>query len=358
MPAITKPSNHFDVRARAGNGVSPSAVVTDLNFTPNLIWTKQRDAINYHVITDDISRSNIAAYLSSNATDSENTASSGGWYQSFNTNGYTTRAGSSDSANVNKSGLTYVDWVWKGGGTAVTNTSGTITSQVSVNSTAGFSIVSYAGTVFYPQTIGHGLGVVPQFIIVKNRQRATNWAVYHVSVGNTKALYLNATDAAYADAGFWNNTSPSSTVFTGDNGVGYTTNGAAENYVAYCWTPIAGYSAFGSYTGNGSADGPFIYTGFRPRFILTKSSSLAGGNWLIQDTARGTYNAVGNSGSPNSPLVANSSGTETNWNGAFSMDILSNGFKMRTTAASLNQSAETYVYAAFAEAPFKYAGAR
>jgi len=350
MPAITKPSNHFDVRSRAGNGVSPSAVVTDLNFTPNLIWTKQRDAINYHIIADNISRSNVAAFLSSNATDADNTASGGGWYQSFDTNGYTTRAGSSDSANVNKSGVTYVDWVWKGGGTAVTNTDGTITSQVSVNSTAGFSIVSYTGTVAYPKTIGHGLGVVPQFIIVKDRQRATNWAVYHVSVGNTKALYLNGTDAAYADGGFWNNTSPSSTVFTGDNGVGYTTNGATDNYVAYCWTPIAGYSAFGSYKGNASTDGPFVYTGFKPKFLMIKRTD-ATNSWVIQDTTRSTYNVSQNN------IYANSTAAEASY-GSELTDILSNGFKQRNTGVSMNASGGTYVYAAFAEAPLKYTNAR
>jgi hypothetical protein len=211
--------------------------------------------------------------------------------------------------------------------------------------------VTYTGTVFYPQTIGHGLGAVPQFIMVKNRSRITNWAVYHVSVGNTKASYLNATDAAYADAGFWNNTTPTSTVFTGDNGVGYTTNGATDNYVAYCWTPIAGYSAFGSFTGNGSADGPFVYTSFRPRWIMWKNSSTGGTDWTIVDSSRNTYNVA------NSGLQPNGSYAEAS-NSNYQIDFLSNGFKLRTTNAEANQSGISIIYAAFAENPFKYANAR
>jgi hypothetical protein len=211
-------------------------------------------------------------------------------------------------------------------------------------------VVTYTGTVSYPQTIGHGLGAVPQFIIVKNRSRITNWAVYHVSVGNTKALYLNATDAAYADGGFWNNTSPSSTVFTGDNGVGYTTNGATDNYVAYCWTPIAGYSSFGAYTGNASTDGPFVYTGFKPEFVMIKSTGVE--NWIIHDSVRSTSNPAIIVQYADDNQIDDSNATYR------SIDMLSNGFKIRTSQTQENGSGTIYAYAAFAENPFKYSNAR
>ena len=349
MPAIKKPNQHFDVRARAGNGASPSAVVTDLNFTPNLVWTKQRDAINYHIIADNISRSNVAAFLSSNATDADNTASGGGWYQSFDTNGYTTRAGSSDSANVNKSGVTYVDWVWKAGGTAVTNTTGTISAQVSANPTAGFSVVTYTGTGANA-TVGHGLGVALSMLILKRRNAVNNWPVWHIGYtgGAGYYTYLDLTNGIGTASNMFNATNPASTVFSvGTNDL---TNGSGDTYVAYCFAPIAGYSAFGSYKGNASTDGPFVYTGFKPKFLMIKRTDTTN-SWVIQDTTRSTYNVSQNN------IYANSTGAEASY-GAELTDILSNGFKQRGTGTSMNASGGTYIYAAFAEAPLKYANAR
>jgi hypothetical protein len=359
MPAINKPSNHFDVRARAGNGVSPSAVVTDLNFTPNLVWTKQRDAINYHIIADNISRSNVAAFLSSNATDADNTASGGGWFQSFDTNGYTTRAGSSDSANVNKSGVTYVDWVWKAGGTAVTNTTGTISAQVSANPTAGFSIVSYTGPGSGGGTVGHGLGVAPSMIIIKNRSAVESWRVGHSYLNNgsspwTYYINLNGTGAQALESSIWNNTAPSSSVFTIANDTAV--SGSGNGLVAYCFAPVAGYSAFGSYTGIGNtgastpnANGPFVYTGFRPKFVLIRKSS-ASGSWVIYDSVRGTYNANLSWLYPNSTAAESSSEA---------IDFLSNGFKIRSESGNtMYPDGATFIYAAFAEAPFKFANGR
>jgi hypothetical protein len=344
MPAITKPNLHFDATTYTGTGSALS--VTNGGFQPDLIWIKPRSIIGSHGLFDSVR--GVSKSLRSHDTRVEDTSSAGNDLTAFNSNGFS--VGTSSNIDTSTNGATVVAWQWKAGGTAVTNTSGTLTSQVSVNATAGFSVVTYTGTVSYPQTIGHGLGVVPQFIIVKDRSRATNWAVYHVSVGNTKALYLNGTDAAYADGGFWNNTSPSSTVFTGDNGVGYTTNGATDNYVAYCWTPIAGYSAFGSYTGNASTDGPFVYTGFKPKFLMIKRTD-ATNSWVIQDTTRSTYNVSQNN------IYANSTAAEASYSSELT-DILSNGFKQRNTGVSMNASGGTYVYAAFAEAPFKYANAR
>jgi len=349
MPIISNPNLHFDIRARAGNSVTPSAVVTDLNFTPNFVWTKQRNAVNYHVVADNISRSNVAAFLSSNAADAENTASSGGWYQSFDTNGYTTRAGSSDSANVNKSGINYIDWVWKAGGTAVSNTSGTITSQVSANPTAGFSIVSYTGTGSNA-TVGHGLGVAPSMIIVKSRSLATSWPVYHIGLTSASyRVFLDLTNAQASDSA-WNSTAPTSSVFS-IGPTGYSVNNSSATYVAYCFASVVGYSAFGSYLGNGSADGPFVYTGFRPKFIMIKGSTFAS-NWFIQDNLRNGYNV--NDGVALRPNLTNIEDGTTTYN----LDILSNGFKLRSSAADSNTSGERFIYMAFAETPFKYANAR
>jgi hypothetical protein len=206
-------------------------------------------------------------------------------------------------------------------------------------------------------TVGHGLGVAPRMIFVKQRNVVNSWYVYSPLLTPVdSAIFLNGTNASTNVANIWNNTAPTSSVFS--IGTDQYANFSGKTYVAYCFSAVAGYSAIGSYTGNLSTDGPFVYTGFRPRFILTKNSSPAGGNWFIQDTSRGIYNAVGNSGSPDSPLAPNTAGSETDWNGTFSMDILSNGFKIRNTAASMNTSGETYIYAAFAENPFKYANAR
>ena len=349
MPTINNPNLHFDVRARAGNGVSPSAVVTNLNFTPNLVWTKQRDAINYHIIADNISRSNVAAFLSSNATDADNTASGGGWYQSFDTNGYTTRAGSSDSANVNKSGINYIDWVWKAGGTAVTNTSGSISAQVSANQTAGFSIVSYTGPGSGGGTVGHGLGVAPSMVIVKNRSAVESWRVGHsyMNGGSSPWNYymnLNGTAAQVSESSIWNNTAPTSTVFTIANDTAV--SGSGNGLVAYCFAAVAGYSAFGTYTGNGSTNGTFVYLGFRPRWMLIKRTSTTE-SWIVVDSSRDPYNVVANY------ILANTTAAEAN---GVSYDFVSNGIKFRGN--SQNESASPYIYAAFAENPFKYANAR
>ena len=328
---------------RTGTGSSGGSV-TSLLFQPDLIWDKPRSNAGDHVLTDSVR--GTASQLHTNTTGSQDTSSQ--FITAFNSNGYT--IGTSDW----NAGWTLVDWCWKAGGTAVSNTSGSITSQVSANTTAGFSVVTYTGNSTNNATVGHGLGVVPSMIILKNRSGAYDWPCYHTSIGSGGYIYLNQNATKATDANMWK-TTPTSTVFT--LGTYTENNGSSNNYVAYCFAAVAGYSAFGSYTGNGSADGPFVYTGFRPRFILTKDSSAVG-NWFIQDTSRGTYNAVGNSGSPDSPLAPNTSGSETDWNGAFSMDILSNGFKLRNTAASMNTSGDTYIYYAVAENPFKFSNAR
>jgi hypothetical protein len=246
----------------------------------------------------------------------------------------------------NVTGRTYVGWQWKAGGTAVSNTAGSITSTVSANTTSGFSVVTWTGSGSGAATVGHGLGVAPSMVIVKDRAQVVNWNVYHISIGNTAGVKLNLTDALFTNSGWWNNTSPTSSVFT--NG---TFTNAASNYVAYCFTPIAGFSAFGSYTGNGSTDGPFIYTGFRPKFVLIKNTDTAGRGWEIIDSSRNTFNVA------NSILQPDAASAESS-SSSYQLDFVSNGFKIRGIDTWLNASGGTYIYAAFAENPFKNALAR
>jgi len=247
---------------------------------------------------------------------------------------------------LNLSGYTYVAWQWKANGAGVTNTAGSITSTVSANTTSGFSVVTYTGTGS-TATVGHGLGVAPSMLIVKRRNSTGDWGVYHASLSANGAVFLNLTDA-YSTPGPWNNTAPTSSQFTIATGSFLNTNGGT--YVAYCFAPIAGYSAVGSYTGNGSADGPFIYTGFRPRYILIKNSSAVE-DWYISDTSRDPYNQS------NTALFADLSNAEA-VNSARGIDFLSNGFKLRGISSANNASGNTYIYAAFAENPFRNALAR
>jgi hypothetical protein len=264
----------------------------------------------------------------------------------FNSNGAT--FSSSDIA-TNQSGQTYVAWQWLAGkGTTSTNTSGSITSTVSVNTTAGFSVVTYTGNGVNNATVGHGLGIAPSMIIVKSRTQAYNWDIYHQSLGITATLTF--TTAATRNVNAFGTNNPTSSVFSVYPSY---TNDTSANLVAYCFAAIAGYSAFGTYTGNGSTDGPFIYTGFRPRWLMYKPTSGTGG-WVMKDSSRNTYNVV------NSELWANlSSGENTDGNRA--IDFVSNGFKIRGTNSTndeCNVSGIPYIYAAFAENPFKYARAR
>ena len=309
-----------------------------------MVWVKSRSAATDHKLTDVVR--GVTKALVSDSTAAETTDTNG--LTAFNSNGFTV---GTDTV-YNNSGATYVGWQWKANGTAVTNTAGSITSTVSANQTAGFSVVTYTGNGSSGATVGHGLGVAPAFIIIKDRTAARTgdqWPTYHVSIGATGGLvYLNSSGAGIATSVVWNNTSPSSSVFTLGNWGGINYSGDA--FVAYCFAAIPGYSAFGSYTGNGSADGPFVYCGFRPRFILWKCSSSPS-DWMILDTSRNTYNET------NSGLFPDISGAESTAS-AFAFDIVSNGFKVRTSNSTINGSGATPIYACFAENPFKYSLAR
>jgi hypothetical protein len=312
-------------------------------FQPDWTWIKCRSNPEYHSLFDSVRG---AGYdLRSNTTAAEVYAID--TLSSFNSTSFSLGIDVL-GYGVNTSTRTYVAWNWKANGSGSSNTAGSITSTVSANTTSGFSVVTYTGNATSGATVGHGLGVAPSMIILKIRSTTGDWPVYHVSTGNTKAMYLDLTLGQGGDfTGAWNNTTPTSTVFTLGNST--ETNASAGTFVAYCFAPVAGYSAFGSYTGNGSADGPFVYTGMRPAYILFKCSSASGENWIIFDTTRSPYNVA------QALLYPNLSNAEDN---SRSIDILSNGFKVRDTSTGVNASGATYIYIAFAQNPFKYSLAR
>lgn len=331
----TIPNGAVYMAATTYTGTGATQVVTNtVNGTamqPDFVWQKSRSAARDHRLID--TNRGINNTLASNLTAAEY---SGSILSLVNSNGFTLNT----ADQGNNSGETYVAWQWKANaGTNVSNTSGSITSTVSAGATQGFSVVIWTGGGS-AGTIGHGLGVTPGMIIIKNRSGTQFWFVNHASISTTQNLYLNDTAAVQSDGIF---TSKSSTTF----GVGTGVAGSGTNYVAYVFAAVAGYSAFGSYTGNGSADGPFVYLGFRPRWMMIKRTDSTS-DWYMWDTARDTYNVV------TATLLANTSGAETS---ATSIDDLSNGFKCRS-ATVVNVSTGTYIYAAFAENPFKYSLAR
>jgi hypothetical protein len=342
--AATTANKYMDVTTYTGNSTA-GRVITMSNMTNvGFAWVKLRSGSDDHRLANTVTGGN--KHLKSNATDAESSGTN--VIQAFSSNTFT--VGSDNSVNV--SGSTYVGWVWANDGTSgSSNTAGSITSTVSANTTAGFSVVTYTGTSANA-TVGHGLGVAPSMVILKSRSAVTDWRVYsaYLNGGVTPANYtlkLNATNAEAADSTIWNNTVPTSTVFSIGSNVEI--NNSGNLYVAYCFAQVAGYSAFGSYTGNGSSDGTFVYTGFRPRFVIVKASSTAGYNWILFDSARSPTNVAS---AELYPSLANAEGTDS------SFDFLSNGFKLRVTSGNKNLSGTTYIYMAFAESPFKYANAR
>lgn len=339
-PTILQGNKYMDATVYSGNSTSGRLITNAALFQPDFVWVKNRTlAGRNNQLFDSVRGANKGLF--SNLTNAESTTTQD--ITAFNSNGFTV----GNDNNVNSTGDNFVGWQWQAGqGTNTTNTSGSITSTVSVNTTAGFSIVTYTGTGANA-TVGHGLGVAPKMIIVKRRNTAAGWPVYHASYGNTGGFYLNTTAAGFSAAGFWNNTTPTSTVFS--LGTDVDTNQSSSTYVAYCFAEIAGFSRFGSFTGNGSTDGPFVFTGFRPKYILIKNSSNVS-NWVIFDTSRSPYNNF------SADIYANISDAE--YSGGINPDVLSNGFKIRTSNATWNGSGNTFIYMAFAEHPFKNSNAR
>jgi hypothetical protein len=344
-PVVTKPSTVFDTKLYTGNGSGRS--ITGFGFSPDLVWTKQRSgSATAHSLHDIVRGTN--KHLASNSTDAEvDVGQYGGGVTAFNSDGFSLGTWGA----VNENNQTYVAWAFDGGSTTSSNTQGSITSSVRANATAGFSIVTYTGTGATGGSVGHGLGVAPGLIIVKNRDRSIVWVCYHSALGAGSYLFLNTTDAKANESSYWGS-GVTSTVFgvqaNNASGINYLN----EKHVAYCFAPVSGYSSFGSYTGNGSSDGPFVFTGHRSRWIMVKRTDTTG-NWVIIDTARDTYNYI------DKALYADSSQSESSVGAGPYCDVLSNGFKVRTSAyGNWNANGGTYVYASFAESPFNYSRAR
>ena len=346
-PTITNGAQYMAAVLYTGTGSSQTITTSSSNsgnnpngttFQPDFVWAKGRSGATDHALYDAVR--GVQLQLESNTTTDETTETTG--LTAFTSSGFTTGA----LAQMNTNTATYVAWEWNAGGSTVTNTTGSISSQVRANTTAGFSVVTYTGTGANA-TVGHGLGAALGLLIVKRRTTAgADWQVWHSALLGSQIIFLNTTAAVSTDSTKWNSTIPSSTVFSLGTASG--TNNSTSTFVAYCFAPVAGYSAFGSYTGNGSADGPFVYCGFRPRFLLIKRTDTAA-DWVIVDTSRNTYNLVTQELYPD---LSNAESASTNF------DILSNGFKLRGFAGYVGASGGTYIYAAFAENPFKYSRAR
>jgi hypothetical protein len=337
--AIPNGAPYMQASLYTGTGATQTITTTAQLGSGAMIWTKTRsNAVNWDVHSS--AGAQTYSFLQTNTTNAEDSSAS--QYSITYANGsYTLGTGD----NINQSGRTFVGYQWAAGASA-SNTSGSITSTTYANTTAGFSVVTYTHNGTNSATVGHGLGVTPSFIINKQRSAASNWRCYHVSLPAGYNIQLNLTSAQGTAADIFP-TAPTSSVFTPGNG----DSASGQTFVAYCFAPVAGYSAFGSYTGNGSSDGPFVYTNMRSRFVMIKRTDSAGYDWVIYDTSRNTYNAV------TLNLDPNSSAAETN-TGSSGMDITSNGFKLRDGSLFWNASGGTYIYACFGENPLKFANAR
>ena len=356
-PTILNGANYMAASLYTGSASTQSIsnAVNGISFQPDLVWIKDRSSIQDHKLTDSVRGTTKG--LVADSTAAETTDTNG--VTAFNSNGFALGTGDRTYSNTNAD--SYVAWQWKGGGTGVTNNNGTIASTVSANTTAGFSVVGYTGNGVTSATVGHGLGVTPSFIITKNRDIGTSaydWYSNHVSLGAGQMeidLSLNNVNPAttFSNGGLAPATSWTNQVFNfvaGTAGNANNVNNNTSKFIAYCFAAITGYSAFGSYTGNNTTDGPFVYLGFRPRFLMIKSTSNAT-DWVMIDTARNTYNLASTS------LISNSATNEATIGTVNQIDILSNGFKPRNNTGYVN-AAQTYIYAAFAENPFTLSRAR
>lgn len=340
-PTITAPDEYFNTVLYTGNGSTQS--ITGVGFQPSWLWLKNRSTSNSHALYDSVrgSGTNGLYGLSSNTTNAELDGTN---VTSLDPDGFT--LGSNSGTNGNGNAL--VAWNWLAGGTAVSNTDGSITSTVSANTDAGFSIATYTGNGTTGATIGHGLGVTPDLLITKNRSSgSSHWAVYLDEFGGTKRLLLSSTSAMSSDIAYWNNTDATSSVFSVYNNIA--NNASGDNYVAYAFHSVEGYSKIGSYTGNGSSNGTFVHCGFRPAWVMVKAATGAAQHWWMFDNKREGYNV------DNDPLYANLSSAEGT---SDILDFTSNGFKLRNSSAVANGSGQTFIFLAFAEAPFSKSNAR
>ena len=335
---IDNPGLFFNTVLYAGSNSSQS--VTGVGFQPDWVWIKNRDASSKdHKLHDRVRGSNKSISTNNNSTEQTYT-----YFTSFDSDGFTLEGNVSD---YNQNSSNFVSWNWLAGGSTSSNGDGSITSTVSVNSTSGFSIVSYVGGGASSATVGHGLGATPAMIIIKNRENDPEWRVWHQKLsGSTYKLGLNSTGAQDS----------SSTVFNGQSSTTFTVgsdpsvSGSGNNIIAYCFKEVKGYSKFGGYTGNGNADGTFFYTGFRPAWVMIKQINSTG-DWMILDNKRDTDNGVRHQ------IYANSNSAES-VEGSDRLDFLSNGIKHRSSGSRANGSSDSYIYMAFAEHPFVTEGTK
>ena len=336
---INKSTDNFNTVLYTSNNGSSPRTISGVGFQPDFVWVKNRDSASYnHVLNDSVRGLN--KILSSDTNGAELAANhAGGYISSANNDGFVITAGSSNLSNYDTGTNKQVVWNWLASNTTVSNTDGSITSTVSANTTAGFSIVSYTGTGANA-TVGHGLNAVPKMIIVKRRDANDSWWTFNSNLGSNDAYLALQSTAASSTAGgntLWNSTAPTSSVFSVGTNSGV--NGSSSTYVAYCFAEKTGYSKIGSFTGNGNADGTFIYTGFRPAFVLAKSSTSVT-EWHMSDDARYPTNPN------NAYLAASSSAAEVT---GYPTDFLSNGFKIRTTLGGWNSSGATFIYMAIGQ---------
>ena len=347
---IDDPSAYFQIAIYAGNNSFPRTITNDGNsdMQPDWVWVKQRTTSTNHFLYDSSRTFNANGELASNDGAIEGAFNNNlyGYLSGATSDGFTITEGSTNGDDFNQSSRNYVAWQWKAnGGTTASNSVGDIDSVVQANTDAGFAIVTYTGNGSANQTIGHGLGAVPKMILFKNRSNAAYWYVYHVATGNDTMTYLNLTNAAQSLSSQFS--TPTTTTFNVSNEnstfSGYNTSG--NTYVAYVFAEVQGYSKFGKYTGSGGTGitAPFVYTGFKPAFVMLKPSSAAD-NWIILDNKRDPSNSAEKRLFPD---ASNSEGT-----GYDVCDMLSNGFKINGTSTSWNGSGRTYIYMAFAENPF------
>jgi hypothetical protein len=350
-PPIKKPSEHFGAVLYTGNGTSQS--ITGLDFKPDLVWLKRRDSTANHNLGDVVRGS--GQNIKSDATTVESTEVNG--LQSFDSNGFSVGTAGDYNASSGK----YVAWCWKAGGPAVINNDGSIQTQVSANQTAGFSILTYTGNNTANATVGHGLSLPPEMIILKNLDTANSWPVFHKNLSAGKRLDLDNTNAEFTSANIIQNCTATTFELSSNGNV----INSVDRYVAYCWHSVEGYSKFGSYNGNSLDDGPFVYLGFKPVYLLIKDTTTtdAAQDWFVFDSARYSFNGTTvASGSPGGVIRLNEGTAEVTHSSAFgddpAIDFVSSGFKIRTNSGTVNSSSRTYIYAAFAEIPLKYARAR
>jgi hypothetical protein len=334
---IDDPTAFFQSKLYTGTGSSHA--ITGVGFAPNWVWLKRRNSSAAHYVWDTVRGAAVQLYPAS--ASSEDADQTNG-LSAFGSDGFT--LGSDAGPNANSG--TYVAWNWKAetsfSNDASSTSIGSIDSAGSVNTTAGFSIIGYTGTGS-AGTIAHGLGVKPAMIIFKNRERSVNWLVYHKDIAATKFLYLNVTDQAGTDSGHFNDTEPTTSVFSVGGADG--TNYSGENLIAYCFAEKQGYSKFGVYTGNNVVDGAFVYTGFKPAFVMVKLIDTQTDGWVIQDNKRD----ISNTGT-STRLRANTTAAE--FTSTNEIDFLSNGFKCRGDDGEINGNGSKHIYMAFAESPF------